>query len=180
MAEKEKPSQIGDHAVIRNAYDNALTAGARLDSFATARRRLSDIHIAVRQEIVARDDLILFAIHTRRLIENTVGRQHANTVKFRAAYDRKICDIAFWRAINVIIHHRTISIIRPLAKGDLEEVLASSGERLQTPTCVVQSDNGKLLGFWIEQLIDAFEDVLEAVVDVCADHRLFLEPDDPC
>ena len=190
MAEDDKPPpKIGDHSVIRHAYSNAVTACARLHSFATGKRPGVLTHIAKKQEIIAQDDLILFAIHVRRLIENTVGKQHANAVKLKvASRDRKLGHISFWRAVNVIIHHKIVLRSR-LKKGtdgytnDLERALASVTdgelETLRT-ACVVESDNDKLLGFLIEDLADVFETIMEAIVDLCADHRLELADERDC
>lgn len=60
-----------DHQVIRHAYENALNACARLSSYATAKPTDSiDGLINTRQTILAIDDLMVFAINARRLMDN--------------------------------------------------------------------------------------------------------------
>jgi hypothetical protein len=65
--------EIGSHSVIRHAYENVLNACARLASFATGGPTTTDGPISQQQEILAVDDLVAFAIHARRLIENTAS-----------------------------------------------------------------------------------------------------------
>jgi hypothetical protein len=57
--------------VIRHAYEEVLTACARLVAFSTGSPPVGDGPIGERQEILAVEDLIKFAIHARRLIEST-------------------------------------------------------------------------------------------------------------
>jgi hypothetical protein len=67
---------IGDHTVIRHAYENALTACARLSAFATCIPTASQgLLINARQDIPAIDDLVAFATNARRLLENTRTKQ---------------------------------------------------------------------------------------------------------
>src|SRR5215468_8838230 len=75
--------RIGSHAVIRHGYENVLTACARLASFATGREPTTDGPVSRRQEILAVDDLVGFAIHARRLIENTASSKRFRGVGLR-------------------------------------------------------------------------------------------------
>src|SRR6266850_2351690 len=59
------------HRIIRHAYEEVLTACARLISFSTGNPPVTDGPISERQETLAVEDLINFVIHARRLIEST-------------------------------------------------------------------------------------------------------------
>lgn len=63
--------EIGSHSVIRHAYESVLIACARLASFASGGPTTTNGPISEQQEILAADDLVSFAIHARRLIQNT-------------------------------------------------------------------------------------------------------------
>jgi hypothetical protein len=74
---------IGNRDAIRHAYENVLTASARLAAFATceptdARQWL----INTRQQLLATNDLVIFAINARRLMDstNTLGTYQKVTV----------------------------------------------------------------------------------------------------
>jgi hypothetical protein len=69
------------HRVIRHAYEEVLTACARLISFSTAGPSIEDGPINERQELLAVEDLISFAIHARRLIENTGQKSRFSKVE---------------------------------------------------------------------------------------------------
>ena len=77
--------QIGSHSVIRHAYENVLTACARLGSFATGREPTTDGPVGRQQELLAVDDLVGFAIHARRLIENTASSKRFRGVGIGSA-----------------------------------------------------------------------------------------------
>jgi hypothetical protein len=66
------------HRIIWHAYEEVLTACARLVSFSTGSPPVIDGPIAERQETLAVEDLITFAIHARRLIEST-----GQTIRFK-------------------------------------------------------------------------------------------------
>jgi hypothetical protein len=74
---------IGSHAVIRHAYEDVLSACARLASFATGGPTRTDGPITRQQTILAVDDLVTFAIHARRLIENAAKSNRFTQVTVR-------------------------------------------------------------------------------------------------
>ena len=106
----------GTNAVIRHAYTSALDAAARLHSFATGTAPGFFDAIYSRQEVLAVDDLISFAIHSRRLIELTVGKEMANRHPVPLVGGDLGAQAPLWRIINIIVHHRTLSV-RPETLG---------------------------------------------------------------
>ena len=118
-------TQIGAHRVIRHAYENVLTACARLASFAAGGPTATDGPIAEQQEILAVDDLATFAIHARRLIENTATASRFRQVMVRRFPYKALVDfyrmrvyrgsmesVSITRVINVLIHHKFLDVAR--------------------------------------------------------------------
>jgi hypothetical protein len=103
----------GSHKVIRHAYNNVLSASARLISFATGIPTASrDQLINERQRLLAADDLITFAIHARRLIENTESHEQFRKVFITTTLDGKELQVPITTIINKLIHHKYIKIAR--------------------------------------------------------------------
>jgi hypothetical protein len=71
----------GGHDLIRHAYEEVLTACARLISFSSGGPSIGYSLIDERQETLAVADLISFAIHARRLIENTGQKSRFNKIE---------------------------------------------------------------------------------------------------
>jgi hypothetical protein len=103
----------GSHKVIRHAHNNVLSACARLLSFATGIPTASrDQLINERQGILAADDLVTFAIHARRLIENTESHKQFGKVFITTTVDREKLQVPITTIINKLIHHKYIKIVR--------------------------------------------------------------------
>jgi hypothetical protein len=97
----------GSHKVIRHAYNNVLSASARLISFATGIPTASrDQLINVRQGILAADDLVTFAVYARRLIENTESHKQFSKVFITTSVDGGKLQIPITTIINKLIHHK--------------------------------------------------------------------------
>jgi hypothetical protein len=102
------------HSVIRHAYENVLTACARLAAFATCDPATYGLGLIYeRQEILAVDDLVTFAISARRLIENTMTPKEFLSIEiFAASKDTDVIRRPVVRIINIIVHHKDIYISR--------------------------------------------------------------------
>ena len=183
--------EIGSHSVIRHAYENILTACARLGSFATGRERTTDGPISRQQEILAVDDLVSFAIHARRLIENTASSKRFMRVTLRA-YRKPSETIAITRIINILVHHRDIEVIRNLFELELKTGLSSPIEALVKyggkenekfnkqfpPIVAIRSETNAFIVFELIELVETFQEkVLIPILDLCAEHHLFLDED---
>ena len=168
--------EIGSHTVIRHAYENVLDSCARLACFATALPMKTDGPINERQEILAADDLVVFAINARRLIDNT-----ASLVRFRsvAIGVGKPGIVSLRRVINILIHHKGMRIMRSryeLNPNPLEVVARSEWKHEYFPPPVaVTSDKNETISFGIKELIETFQSkVLTPILDLCAEQRLYL------
>jgi len=95
--------KIGQQSVIKHSYENALSASARLYSFATGGFPAIGGPIAGRQAILAAEDLLTFAIHSRRLFENTISTKRASQVKVPGTVTGPKEWISITRIINTLI-----------------------------------------------------------------------------
>jgi hypothetical protein len=157
---------------IRHAYEEVLTACARLVSFSTGSPPVTDGPISERQDILAVEDLIQFAIHARRLIEGTGQVTRFNKTEILVPKAPKHPHIRIWRVLNAILHHQTIMIIRNtwsqemLLGKKLEEVFGNPNEYFP-PLVSVISDRDKL-GFPIRELIETFQERSSHQLSTCA------------
>lgn len=176
------------HSVIRHAYENALTAAARLAAFAYCKPTLGNGGLLnERQEQLAADDLISFALSARRLIENTSGKDRFNGVEIQCVVGGKQRHLPIWSVIGIIVHHRKIEITRTVLdfmlkagqfnwQRDLHMLQESPYKDHFPPAVYVKSDRPDAVLFRLGDMVAAFEDkILQPIVDVCAEHQLFLE-----
>ncbi len=173
---------MGSSTVIRHAYENALTTSARLYSFASGCEPTSDGPIEQRQEVLAGDDLLSFAIHARRLIDSTISMPRANRIEVQAfTKDGKVY-VPVTRIINILIHHREVAVIRTaqhlrisMGVSTIRDFMITDEPRI-APMCVAVSDKGKTIVFNIRALVERFqEQIIEPVIELCAEHSIFLE-----
>jgi hypothetical protein len=182
--------EIGSHSVIRYAYENVLTACARLASFSTGGPTTTDGPISGQEEILEVDDLVSFAIHARRLIENTASRKRFKHVVIRS-YNLRTIPIT--RVINVLVHHKEIEIIRGLFKLELvtgrlspiDALIKYGTEKTRkynkkfSPVVSITSDHGTTIALNIQQCIEVFQSkALNHILEICAEHGLYLDLDD--
>ena len=178
--------------LIRHAYEEVLTACARLISFSTGGPSIDDGPIVERQELLAAEDLISFAIHARRLIENTGQKSRFNNIEIvfsgrsmvpttETLVRSKLQRIRIWKAVTYIIHNMNLYIIRDarsreaLFRGWKEVILSNIAQEYFAPMVVVMSQQGTIL-FPIRELIETFAaKVLSPIIDLCSEHHLFLE-----
>ena len=98
-----------DKKVVRSSYESFLDATARLAAYATSKPFSEAFEVNERQDILAADDLVVFCVHARRLVEN-VGLR-----KLLSQTNVKVSDgssIALWKVIGCLIHHDLLMIFR--------------------------------------------------------------------
>ena len=167
--------EIGSHSVIRHAYENVLNACARLASFAMGGPLTTDDPITERQEILAADDLVAFAIHARRLIENTASKKRFRQVTIGPGSKQDEVSIPITGIVDIIdtlVHHREIRITRDLFSLELARrevswdefaklhghlMHCSGGNKYFSPIVFVKSDLKPNISFEIEELIKIFQ-----------------------
>jgi hypothetical protein len=172
------------HGLVRLAYEQCLTAAARLASFSTSTRPKCDGPIEQRQDDLALDDLLIFAINARRLIHNTTGSRIFGEIycmPHAMPNAKKICSV-----IDLIIHHTSMLLVRDdgdiqLARlgrsPDITDLIQLKRNDIK-PFVIVKSDQGRETGFLIENFIEVFQEkVLSVIIDFCADGGLFLDFD---
>lgn len=159
-------SGAGSATVIVHAYEGAVTAATRLFSFSKSAAPRFRWPIGYQQEMLASDDLLTFAIHTRRLIENTILAKQAGKFCVPVVDGGEGGSCPITRIINVLVHNRQITIERRAKRlrGPLR------------PFARVKSDKGQLIAFWIEELVDIFVVLLnEQIYEFCSDNGILLD-----
>jgi hypothetical protein len=177
------------HRVIRHAYEEALTACARLISFSSGGPSIGDGPVTDRQEILAMEDLISFAIHARRLIETTGQKSRFNKIEIVFStrpiafpdWQPKLQKIRIWKAITRVIHNQNVEVIRDtrtraaLSRSWMEVILSNLPRGYFAPFAIVKSDEG-IIVFPVRELIETFQDkILSPIIDLCSEHHLYLE-----
>jgi hypothetical protein len=185
------------HELIRSSYDNALERCARLASYGTCTMVWDDSGVARRQDKLAADDLTEFAIHSRRLIENSNLRTFAQNVSvpllkiqvghIETRYERQGENINFWSILNLIIHHDVLKIIRHHYDAALvfnqripiSTILDDPSEISFPPKLLIKSERRKPVIVDIGEMAKIFsKNILVVVVDFWTDEGLHLEGED--
>lgn len=174
-----------NHEVIRHGYENVLTACARLASFASGRPTDAiDGLINGRQTLLAADDLIVFAVSGRRLMDNAASLGQFIQTNIKVIADGIAAEKPVTRVVNIIIHHKNIRIARfnhdlvdlTDPKNWTAEYFAHKNVKHFPPIVVVRSDQGGPIAFGLWDLITTFElGVIAPIVDACADDGLYLD-----
>ena len=176
--------KLGAHSVIKHAYENAISASARLYSFATGESPKTDGPIGDQQEILATDDLLVFSIHSRRLIENTISLQRAKHTLVPAAVAGSRQYISMTRIINILVHHKKILVVRSekhlkihFHAASLHDLLHDDDHKIQA-LCIVTSDKDSVLIFRIQEMLEIYQEkIVNPIIDLCDEHHLFLTAD---
>lgn len=178
-------SKLGNHDVIRHSYNHTITALARLHSFATDREVKGDGPVEEHKAVLARDDMVMLAIHARRLLENTIALDNARAPQMRCMLDGKGGTASITKVIDMIIHHKeldlyTSDIVFQIAAVGIETICAAlaQGQRSRkiSPVCRVISDRCNVTMFKVIDLVDGFSlHLLSKVIDLCLENRLVLE-----
>jgi hypothetical protein len=176
------------HRIIRHAYEEVLTACARLISFSTGGPSIGEGPIDERQELLAIEDLISFAIHGRRLIETTGQQSRFNKIEIAfpsrpivLPRGSKLQKMRIWKVITRIIHNQNINIIRDTWAREalyrtMMEVMISNIPNDYFPPMVITTSKEGTIVFPVRELIETFQDkILSPIIDLCSEHHFFLE-----
>lgn len=170
---------------IRHAYDQVITQAARLASFAACPPLPDGGAVEERQNALAIDDLIAFALHVRRLIETTgIANKVGKTPVVVFANGTKQ-SLPIIRVVNTIIHHRQIEILRRKSDMSAPGIDISYTDWLEdrkrghVPVVLTKSDRGGFIAFRIDSFVAAvIEGIVDPVVEHCDDRGLYLEDTD--
>ena len=180
-----------DEQLIKHAYEQVVTAAARLASFATGRPTASFGPISERQEMLVLDDLAHFAYHGRRLISLTGTQNKFRSIVIPGPPEIKN-DLILTKILNIIIHHEDIIIVRTKlhaelikckAEGGSEEEMMNILMRYKNPSnylipviVSVQSDHSDVTSFRLENLINVFESkILKDIINACSERKIYLD-----
>jgi hypothetical protein len=190
MAKKKKKF---DATEIFYEYDRMLDRLARLHSFGNSLPS-SDSELSERAERLAKDDLLNFSIHCRRLLTiagqiKLASKAKVLSTKFvQGAHPANMMverepSTDIWKIINTIMHHDFLKVINSSFDVDLyifnkgREALGSPLTPLR-PVVILKSDKVSFLGFKIATFVDLFcEEVLEDLVDALSEGGVYVEMD---
>ncbi len=98
-----------DKKVVRASYESCLDITARLAAYVTSSPLLEAIEVNKRQDILAEDDLIVFCIYARRLVENAGLGKLLNQTTMKTSDGTSL---SLWKIIGYLIHHDLLIILR--------------------------------------------------------------------
>lgn len=98
--------------LVRHAYDQVITHTARLASYCASQLVSDWPEIEDRKDELARDDLIAFALHVRRLIETADIKKKVGNNIVTAFVNGKNQPTPIIKVINTIIHNQRLDILR--------------------------------------------------------------------
>lgn len=186
------------HVLIEQSYEGVLDRAARLASFGTSKPIESDTDIGTRQERQTVDDILMFAIHARRLITATSATSLARNVSvglwefagtqsdIRFILSSRV--VSMWRLLGIIIHYDRLDVVRyqlqvktilgASLNSAFEDILSGPHKYYFSPKIFLKSDKSEAFIVDILQMAYAFLDkVLYPIVRVCEDNQIFLESD---
>lgn len=184
-----------DCAIVRQAYESAISHVARLSMYAcgiTARH--VEYEVAERCRKLALDDLVAGALSMRRLMDATKlvpFCQHAWVPSAKLEVDQ-FCEravradpISAWQVFGAVVHARRLDLIDEKfslalhagksASDIAEERLADASVPI-SPICYVRSDHRELR-FFLGDFTGRCQSLLEAARKVASQHRLHLDSD---
>lgn len=169
------------HKLVRHAYEQVLNAAARLHLFSNSSAPVTDGPIGARQEMLVGEDLLSFALHARRLIENTTGFKRFNRVSVRTLRKGRP-EVRFREIINMIIHHTDLTVVRTdwqlgAMSGQLRwsEMLDSSPSPIPA-SVLVRSDKNGPVAFELRELVEVFQKrILCPVIEIASENHLWLD-----
>lgn len=98
-----------DKILVRSNYENCLDAAARLCAYATSKPFEGAFEVNGRQDALAINDLIVFSLHARRLVESIGLKDLANQLAIQISGGGSL---SLWKIIGYLIHHDDLLIIR--------------------------------------------------------------------
>lgn len=179
-----------DKKAVRASYESCLGATARLSAYATSKPFAQAADVNERQDALAIDDLIVFCIHARRLVEN-VGLKDLLSKTTMETSDRSL--ISLWKIIGCLIHHDLLMIFRcetrfkmlqaSLSGAQGEEFFKMVEAQIKTPAfskpitphILFKSDRIHYTLINLERFMQLFsQDIIPAVIDKALDQELCL------
>lgn len=190
LGNNELATERLDKAGITYEFDRAVDRLSRLYHFANSLP--PDDELATRGERLAKDDLLNFAIHFRRLLSLSDGIALAKNAlvpmcSFRATFGgiARVPTLRgdnVWKIINTIIHHDLLQLISLSTHVQLLFFRKSFPNvdmfEPQTffPVLFVKSDRVPFVCVELRYLVEqTFSRVVDPLVDTLAERELFLE-----
>lgn len=195
---------VGGHQIrrsrvlIEQSYEGVMDRAARLVSFGTSKPIDSETGIEKRQERQTVDDILMFAIHARRLITAAGAVSLANNVSvglwefggtqtdIRFVLSPKI--ISIWKFLGVVVHYELLEVVRYklqvkyLLRVNLHSTfdeIFSGPHKYNFPSKIfIKSDKNDAIIVDILQMTNLFlEKILHPIMEICEDHEIYLETD---
>ncbi len=180
-------------AEIFYEYDRMIDRLARLYSYGNCKPPLGLDEVSESGERLAKDDLLNFAIHSRRLL-TIVGKVslatsvQIPTFKFKDEGSKieKVksnSPLDVWRVINTIVHHEKLEIlnssfrIRLYTTGQVRDVdaLRKNADSL-IPLILVSSDQVRPFCFELREFVRIFyEHVADPLIEYLSDKGVYVE-----
>jgi hypothetical protein len=173
---------------FRRSYESCLDLAARLSCFSASSLMLNADAVTLRQTDLALDDLVIFALHARRLINDAS--------LYELAIHIEICNdsvkkYSLWEILGIIIHCEKIQIARnefeskfffedgyakSLFKENIEDMMVNPNLKPISPLVQIKSDKSDFILFNLKHFIEIFS---ERIVPECIGRalakRIFLE-----
>ncbi len=191
--DSKRKSETHSQSLVKHAFESVVSRGARLASYASAKGLKGGIDIYEKQDVLALDDLLVFSIHARRLIETAHKSNVAKAAKITLwgidvrgtsveVFTRQN-PISFWKLVNSIIHSVHIEMIRNTTEAAIvyggvnrdDPYALIKGMRNIKTKCLIISDRKEKFIVDLKQMIEVFaNDVLDEVIEHWEDKNLYL------
>lgn len=181
-------------SLLFHNYDLFLERQSRLFVTANSVGHSQSSDITDKNELLLLDDLTIFAITVRRLVELCRLKSFCNRVKVPQTqfsieknrvkfYPKKGGDIGFHTLMNRIIHmsdfrffdsHKLLNY--HVNGGDLADLLriGKNDDAMERLIYIREQENPPLF-LLLRDVVDCSEQVAEKITDTCADAKVFLE-----
>ena len=189
--------RAGDHnkAEILYEYDRAMDRLARLYLFANSAPSEDEIEIQERSERLAKDDLLNFSVHCRRLFEITKAFPLAKAIRIPTCKFEKNANSfirrsshkpgeTVWKIINAALHHDKMQIWTSSWDVDIRVFSIEPVKALTTPrqrfrpVVILGSDKVKMICFELRVLVKEIgEEILEPLVEALSSKGVYVELD---
>jgi len=195
MREKTgKPGLVDKKNLLVHNYDLFLEKQVRLFCAAAPNIGYISSEISAKFDTLILDDLIIFAISCRRLIELCGLRSASNSFKIAPLrFDPTMKDYCFERMqkeaigfatlCNNIIHMANFTyindwrLIRKIARSEkMHELLNFDQNAGKMPLCFLLSDEKKNSAYYaLKDIVETSVEIAEKIVETCANAGVYLE-----
>jgi len=194
----KKPKLYVSRELAKHAFGEVITRAARLASFGASDKLVVESDISEKQNLLALDDLLIFSIQARRLIDSAEMSKTARSVMVPLwscvleqdlyRYFESNRTINFWKFLNAVIHSADIQLVRTqfqtalMLKRPEEDVVETFVKYHRKgsfrPKCFVITDRREVFVLDLAQVVEIFDQlVLVKVLDYWHEKRLFLGVD---